>query len=1000
MASQFNATHVNVPYDPAIAGLLSSPARRLNIFYPPAVTAVAKPVLLVVKYTGSTSARDTQYSSITEIPWRLLNSGQFVVVSISVSVPNELEAGGNIWHPPELAINGPQDQASANWGRVDRDMAIKDVAYAIDWLKRPNNMLLYGLNGAVIAYGDGPAAWAVLMNAFGPAWGTLGKASFAAGMKTRPDAIIVTKPHGVFLQSVAGSVAANSLPDVLDAGVAAATMEDTFSAYLPQLSALTVGSNESLFPGIRKKNASIPILAYSDREVAEGVPAITAVDFTLGVDASGATVQPIAPVLSQLAFQDDGYNTALLSAYAAYLDALYTGGFHNVNSKFFAKVGKTRNWGSVRYQTVSDDTALATEVLNWSLNLIQQPDLDLTDEPIPDTTPPGVPQGLVATGGTAKITLDWTDNQESDLAGYRVYRGTVSGGPYTLITPALVTSSAYVDTTPVVGTIYYYVVRAEDDAANQSANSSQVVGVASALGSSADTTAPPVPTGLAATAQNGAVSLTWNPVVATDLRGYFVSRATVSGGPYTALFGVALTQNSYVDTTAINGTTYYYVVSSIDIALNESADSAQVSATPAAPVTPPVCNTPCVLANDGSSVPPVFLDTYNDCNVGAPVAGLRARCYTISGDLLTTVTFGTYTPAAAPDQWGSEIIETQDVLGARYEIVNLPVKNSTLVPDGFLRVVWDVSDPCFEENVLVERTYVFPVDTTKCVILSWPAVTGANLYSVTSSIGGIIGYTRHTVFLDTVAKRTSVKLLGTNNTVWELFVLDSQGTRVVKQSTAAIEDVDELVLEAPGGGLWSVRVNPVGPTLVTTSIATGSPSSVVLGNSHGMFSISVQDNGTLVSSPLGSGIVTGMLGSYSVSAYSTTQTPNSNGNLAVLSTVATEDLEIIRTTRKMCLITGRLADVFGVGRPHTKLNVFTHYQDIASPVQATWMSAYGERSIDVAPDGSFAFPAMQGSVVTLEFPASGVAYKAVVPSTLQVDFSQLETLPIELRRGE
>jgi fibronectin type 3 domain-containing protein len=95
-------------------------------------------------------------------------------------------------------------------------------------------------------------------------------------------------------------------------------------------------------------------------------------------------------------------------------------------------------------------------------------------------------------------------------------------------------------------------------------------------------TAPAAPTGLQATAGNAQVSLTWN--ASSGASSYNVKRSTTSGGPYTTI--ASPTATNYTDTGLTNGTTYYYVVSAVNSA-GESANSAQVNATPSAPPAAP-----------------------------------------------------------------------------------------------------------------------------------------------------------------------------------------------------------------------------------------------------------------------------------------------------------------------------------------------------------------------------------------------------------------------------
>jgi hypothetical protein len=97
---------------------------------------------------------------------------------------------------------------------------------------------------------------------------------------------------------------------------------------------------------------------------------------------------------------------------------------------------------------------------------------------------------------------------------------------------------------------------------------------------------PSTPAGLVATAGDMQVALAWN--ASSGASTYSVKRASTSGGPYT-IAADNLTTRAYTDTPLTNGTTYYYVVSASNTC-GESANSAQVSATPTA-VQPPAAPT-------------------------------------------------------------------------------------------------------------------------------------------------------------------------------------------------------------------------------------------------------------------------------------------------------------------------------------------------------------------------------------------------------------------------
>ena len=96
------------------------------------------------------------------------------------------------------------------------------------------------------------------------------------------------------------------------------------------------------------------------------------------------------------------------------------------------------------------------------------------------------------------------------------------------------------------------------------------------------TAAAIAPTGLTATTGDGQVALTWNS--SGNATNYNVKRSTTSGGPY-AVVATNLTTLNFTNTGLVNGTTYYFVLSAINVA-GESANSAPVSVQPVSTAPP------------------------------------------------------------------------------------------------------------------------------------------------------------------------------------------------------------------------------------------------------------------------------------------------------------------------------------------------------------------------------------------------------------------------------
>lgn len=91
-----------------------------------------------------------------------------------------------------------------------------------------------------------------------------------------------------------------------------------------------------------------------------------------------------------------------------------------------------------------------------------------------DTFPPAVPQALAAavlpgeTEGALLVDLSWSINVEPDFAGYRVYRSEQQDTKGHLLTPDLLPTPAYRDTSVQPAHSYWYTVAAVDRAGNES----------------------------------------------------------------------------------------------------------------------------------------------------------------------------------------------------------------------------------------------------------------------------------------------------------------------------------------------------------------------------------------------------------------------------------------------------------------------------------------------------------------------------------------------------
>jgi fibronectin type 3 domain-containing protein len=378
---------------------------------------------------------------------------------------------------------------------------------------------------------------------------------------------------------------------------------------------------------------------------------------------------------------------------------------------------------------------------------------------LPACTPPSVPAKPTATAGDGQVTLSWPASS-GGASSYQVLRGTASGGPYPVAASS--TSTGFTDTGLTDGTTYYYVVKSNNGSC-QSAPSPQA-------SAKPVCTPPSAPTNLLATPGDTKVTLSWTAPTTGTVKSYVVERTTAGADAHTDIPAPAAT--TYSDSSLVNGTTYYYVVS----ASNGSCLSLPSTVVPATPIQACALTSPTgVVATPGNQ----------QVTITWPVSDAGSLSYVVSRGTASGGPYGTVVPSPNP----AGTIDTAVTNGTTYYYM-VTVSNGTCTSPNSAEV--SAKPVCTPPLAPINVTAVAdPNDATSGnIFVSWtPATSGPTPTGYTLSRGtGATG-----PFTATVTNQTPTKYMDSganlkpNGTTFYYVVTASNagGTCVSGNSTPA-----------------------------------------------------------------------------------------------------------------------------------------------------------------------------------------------------------------------
>ncbi len=325
-----------------------------------------------------------------------------------------------------------------------------------------------------------------------------------------------------------------------------------------------------------------------------------------------------------------------------------------------------------------------------------------------DTLPPATPEGLAisAKNGTTlfitwnEVTINIDGSPCDDFDHYVLYNSTDNVTWYVMAIVYGSSNTSYWHYNLATGQTYYYNIVSADEVPNHSPNSTVIKGTPTV---SVDVTPPDkienvtvtvVPTG-------NVLNISWDPSNAPDLAGYFVKWSSTPGGPYDNITPISDKTTYYHHKGLIDGVTYYYVVSAIDLSMNEGQNSDEASGVPQDVLAP---SSPIELAISAKNGTALFI-TWNEVTAntdGGPCDDFDNYILYNSTDNITWYVLDIIYGSSNTSYWHNNLVTGQTYhykIASADEVPNHS-PNSTVI-EGVPTVTVDVTPPDKIENVTV-----------------------------------------------------------------------------------------------------------------------------------------------------------------------------------------------------------------------------------------------------------------------------------------------------------